>query len=97
MELSTFQGFEPSQTQLDFARLFIAKLKASEMVEVSTKDYKASNILAGLVVGQDKERLVQKIDVFSNFVRITRNEKGAFAFAPVVLDHVDRRPHFQDG
>lgn len=97
MELSTFQGFEPMQTQLDYARILIAKLKAVDLVDVPTKDYRASVALAGLVVGQDRERLVQKVEIYSSFVRVTRNERGALAFSPVVLDHVDRRLRFQNG
>lgn len=95
MRLTTFQGFEPTATQLDFARLFIATLKAKDISEVPTRDYKASLMLAGIIVQQDKERLVQLVEVFSSYVRISRNPRGTFAFGAVVLDHVDTRVHLQ--
>lgn len=95
MLLTTFQGFEPSATQLDFAKLFIATLKAKDVSEVPTRDYKASLQLAGLVINQDGERLVRLVEIFSTFVRISRNLKGHLAFGAVVLDHVDTRVHLQ--
>ena len=91
MTLGVFNGFESEATQLDYARVFISQLRSARESSVPVKDYKAAVILAGVIYRQDKELLVSLIEIFSSFVRITRNEKGAFAFRATILDHVDNR------
>lgn len=95
MKADIFKRFDNASKQKDIARYFIARLKSQSQAEHPCVDYASARALAHMVSCCDSERLCQTIHIYGTFVRIVRNEKGAFAFAPVVLDHYDCRLSIQ--
>lgn len=93
----TFSRTHPWAKQKEIALHFIAMLKAREMADFPTDGYPSSLALAHAVVSIDSERSVQLVEVYQSFVRIKRNEKGLFAFAPVVMDYVKTSVNVSDG
>lgn len=91
MKSDVFKRFDDWQKQKDIAIFFIARLKSSREASLPTYDYASSLALARLISQFDTERLVKIINVYGNYVTIERNEKGAFAFAPVTFDHYARQ------
>lgn len=87
MKADIFKNFDSWAKQKDIALYFIARLRSLQQAEHPCHNYASAKALAHMISRFDNERLCQSIHIYPTFVRIVRNEKGSFAFAPVVLDH----------
>lgn len=96
MVLNVFNRAMPWATQGGLVTLFIAKLKATPMAELSTSDYSSSLTLAGHLLAADEDKLICIIEVYQSFVRIIRNEKGQLPLGAVVMDYVRNPKSYQD-
>ncbi len=97
MEVDIFKRFDSWAKQRNLAIHIVARLKSLQQVEHPCLDYASALALAQLIVQVDVERLVQSVNVYGTFVRIIRNEKGSFAFSPIVIDHYQRCIHVSGG
>lgn len=96
MKLQSYNKTEPSAKKGAKALFFLDRLKSLEQAELPCVDYQSAIDLANILSRIDRERICQSIHIYSHFVRIFRNEKGSFAFAPVIIDQVKRRIEVQD-
>lgn len=96
MLLNVFNKLMPWATQGEIAKLFIAKLKASPMAELSTSDYSSSLSLASYLLASDDENIICIIEVYNSFVRIIRNENNSLSFGAVIVDYVKNPKTYQD-
>lgn len=87
MNTEIFKRFDNWDKQRDVALSMLNRLRSLHQVEYPCLDYASAKQLAHVLQSSDRERLCQTIHVFSNFVRVVRNEKGSFGFACVVFDH----------
>ena len=87
MNLTAFNRADNWQKQKDIAIYAISRLKALNPLEITAVDYESALQLSKFIQRFDQNRDVKEIHVFSYFVRLYRNEAGAFRFAPVVIDH----------
>ena len=83
--------------QKEIATFFLARLRSLEQADYPCSDHSSACSLARILQQVDRERLIQTIHIHRTYVRIHRNPKGAFAFAAVVLDHVDTSVMFSEG
>lgn len=96
MVLNVFNRAMPWATQGELVNLFIAKLKATPMAELSTSDYSSSLVLSGHLLAADEDKLICIIEVYQSFVRIIRNEKGQLPLGAVIMDYVRNPKSYQD-
>lgn len=89
MNLTAFNKNDNWQKQKDIAIYAISRLKNLNPLEVTAHDYESALALSKLIQRFDQNRDVKEIHVFSYFVRLYRNESGAFRFTPVVIDHFE--------
>lgn len=85
-----YKHFDDGQKNKEIAIRYIGMLNETPIVDCPTMDYKSSLSLSKLIVRFDNNKVVQSIEVYGNFVRLTRNQKGTFAFPAVVIDHFSR-------
>lgn len=83
--------------QKEIAIFILSRLLSVVSTEYPCENYESACSLARILQSLDKERLVHSIEIYKTFVRIKRNEKGAFAFSSVVLDHVERKASVSEG
>lgn len=96
MKVQSFNQKEPSSKKQAKAVFFLDRLKSLEQAELPCDDYQSAIDLANILSRIDRERICQSIHIYGHFVRIYRNEKGSFAFAPVIIDQIKRRIEVQD-
>lgn len=88
MKTDVFNNNYPYAKQKEIATYFLTRLRSLEQSDYPCNDYPSGCTLARILQQSDNERLIQSIHIYRTFVRIHRNQKGSFAFAAVVLDHV---------
>lgn len=91
MKSDVFKRFDNWDKQKQEALFFIARLKSCCSATLPCYDYPSALSLAQMIVRFDTDRMVKLIHVHGHYVEIERNEKGSFAFAPVILDHYERK------
>lgn len=97
MKTDVFNNNFPYAKQKEIATYFLTRLRSSAQAEYPCVDYPSACTLARILQQTDPERLIQSVHIFRTFVRIHRNEKGAFAFSAVVLDHVSNFLNVSEG
>lgn len=91
MNITAFNRNDNWQKQKDIAIFAMSRLKNINPLEVTATDYDSALALARLIQRFDKNRDVKEIHIFSYFVRLYRNEEGAFRFTAVTIDHHEPR------
>ena len=97
MKTDVFNNNYPYAKQKEIATYFLSRLRSFEQAEYPCVDYPSACTLARILQQSDPERLIQAVHIFRTFVRIHRNQKGAFAFSAVVLDHVSASVNVSEG
>lgn len=97
MKTDVFHHAQNFAKQKEIAEFFINRLRSVEFADYPCFDYQSACALARILQKADKERLIQTINIHGSYVRIQRNNKGSFAFAAVVLDHVSESVRIQEG
>lgn len=97
MKADVFKNFDAWAKQKQIAIYFINRLHSVDQADHPCHNYESAISLANMVSRLDNEHLVQSIHIYSNFVRLKRNEKGSFAFAAITFDHVSRTLSPEEG
>lgn len=97
MKTDIFNNAHTYAKQKEIATYFLGRLRSLEQVDYPCTDYPSACAMARILQQIDNERLIRDIHIFRTYVRIHRNEKGGFAFAAVVLDHVSTNVRISEG
>lgn len=86
MRTLLFKHNDQAYKQHEIARYIVNQLRTYKQFDFPCDCKEAVQKLAQLVQMYDPDRLIAIIEIHENFIRLKRNEKGAFAFDPVVMD-----------
>ena len=87
MTATIFNRADDWQKQKDIVLFAISRLKQLRQLEVTCVDYASACAFSRLVQRFDTEKEVREVHIFSYFVRMVQNERGAFRFSCSVIDH----------